>query len=197
MQFVDALPLDPGDYSGTYKLIGGRLALDFINTVSWPDTTRSYDWLSTTANLRMWFESVGLPAECDLADSDLDAVGSLRQTLADVIAPVAHGNKPEPVAISALNRHITGMAGSRIIDPQTLRWKWVPPTTAIEVLRPVVVDGGDLIASTPNPRIKHCPSCDWLFEDQTRNGKRRWCDMADCGSRAKSRDYYHRTKATD
>ncbi|MFD0480100.1 CGNR zinc finger domain-containing protein [Nonomuraea thailandensis] len=35
-----------------------------------------------------------------------------------------------------------------------------------------------------------CPSCGWLFLDTTRNGSRRWCSMAMCGSQVKSRRYY-------
>lgn len=38
------------------------------------------------------------------------------------------------------------------------------------------------------PRFKACPGpgCGWVFRDVTRNGSRRWCDMAGCGNRAKA-----------
>jgi hypothetical protein len=36
-------------------------------------------------------------------------------------------------------------------------------------------------------RIKHCASCPWLFLDQSKNGRRRWCSMDDCGTNAKIR----------
>ena len=47
------------------------------------------------------------------------------------------------------------------------------------------------------PRIKACrgDDCRWVFIDGSRNTSRRWCDMANCGNRAKmatSRDR-HRT----
>lgn len=37
-------------------------------------------------------------------------------------------------------------------------------------------------------RLKACPGpdCAWVFRDTTRNGSRRWCDMAGCGNRAKA-----------
>jgi predicted RNA-binding Zn ribbon-like protein len=40
-------------------------------------------------------------------------------------------------------------------------------------------------------RIRRCPpeggGCGWLFLDHSRNGSRRWCRMADCGTEVKSR----------
>jgi predicted RNA-binding Zn ribbon-like protein len=43
-------------------------------------------------------------------------------------------------------------------------------------------------------RVKTCrnPDCRWAFYDSTRNRSAVWCDMAVCGSRAKSRRYYAR-----
>jgi len=35
---MEAVPLQAGDYAGTYKLVGGRPSLDLVNTVSWPGT---------------------------------------------------------------------------------------------------------------------------------------------------------------
>ena len=32
----------------------------------------------------------------------------------------------------------------------------------------------------------------WLFLDTSKAGRRRWCDMADCGNAAKSRRHYAR-----
>jgi predicted RNA-binding Zn ribbon-like protein len=38
-------------------------------------------------------------------------------------------------------------------------------------------------------RVKACaePDCRWAFLDLSRNGSRRWCDMSECGNRAKNR----------
>jgi predicted RNA-binding Zn ribbon-like protein len=32
--------------------------------------------------------------------------------------------------------------------------------------------------------------CGWLFLDESRGKRRRWCDMKDCGNREKARRYY-------
>ncbi len=43
-------------------------------------------------------------------------------------------------------------------------------------------------------RLKLCPGdrCAWLFLDESRNGRRRWCAMETCGNRAKARRHYAR-----
>ncbi|MFI5779586.1 CGNR zinc finger domain-containing protein [Nocardia sp. NPDC051570] len=45
------------------------------------------------------------------------------------------------------------------------------------------------------PRIKSCAAadCRWAYLDVSRNGSRRWCDMANCGNRAKNRAWRSRS----
>jgi predicted RNA-binding Zn ribbon-like protein len=195
INLLEALALQPGDYPGTYKLVGGRLSLDFVNTVSWPGTGREHDWLDSAENLQRWMRAVELtPAKGKSVD--LKAVMQLRADLAEVLRPLAHGDKPSRAAVEELNQRIERANSRRRIDPGTLEWVWKTPEDAVQSLAPVVLDAADLIASE-HERLRYCPSCDWLFEDQTRNGQRRWCDMADCGSRDKARRYYQRAKEAD
>jgi predicted RNA-binding Zn ribbon-like protein len=54
-------------------------------------------------------------------------------------------------------------------------------------------------ASQPHwRRVKACPGpgCAWVFVDRSRNGSRRWCDMAECGNRAKGAAFRARTRST-
>lgn len=46
-------------------------------------------------------------------------------------------------------------------------------------------------------RLKLCaaPDCRWAYYDPSRNKSATWCNMAVCGSRAKSRSYYQRQKS--
>src|SRR5918994_975549 len=59
---------------------------------------------------------------------------------------------------------------------------------ALDVLR-----GADLA------RLRRCPpeagGCGWVFVDRSRNGSRRWCRMADCGSTVKARRLTERRRA--
>jgi predicted RNA-binding Zn ribbon-like protein len=44
-------------------------------------------------------------------------------------------------------------------------------------------------------RIRICQNCRWLFLDRSKNGSRRWCDMAVCGNRQKAKRHYRRRRA--
>ena len=64
-------------------------------------------------------------------------------------------------------------------------------------LRLRIVDAAIALLTGPAEalkRIKACPACGWFFRDDTRSATRKWCSMAMCGSAAKSRSYYWRTK---
>ena len=54
----------------------------------------------------------------------------------------------------------------------------------------------DLLVSEEFRKVKKCsdPACGWLFLDISRNRSRRWCDMADCGNRAKASRFYKKKK---
>jgi predicted RNA-binding Zn ribbon-like protein len=47
--------------------------------------------------------------------------------------------------------------------------------------------------------LRRCPpdagGCGWVFLDHSRNGSRRWCRMADCGTTAKARRLTERRRA--
>lgn len=228
---METLPLDPRSYRGTYKLIGGRLSLDLVNTVSWPGTRREHDWFDPPENITLWAAAAGLvddrarrrldqhwfrhrPSQntgpdprpdghgksqgahpTGLADQ-VSAVRAIRQTLRHALAPWARGESPSRRAIRDLNQVLATAGERRLVDPESLAWTWDEPTTLEELMAPVIHDAAEVLTSVDPRRIRHCPSCDWLFHDTTRNASRRWCDMADCGSRDKALRYYHRRKPT-
>ncbi|HEX5438245.1 MAG TPA: ABATE domain-containing protein, partial [Gemmatimonadaceae bacterium] len=61
----------------------------------------------------------------------------------------------------------------------------------------VVWSAAQLLTAGNLVRLRQCANadCGWLFLDTTRNWSRRWCSMADCGSRDKARRYYQRKRA--
>jgi len=190
---MEALDLDPDGYGGTYKLIGGRLSLNFANTVSWPLTDRRHDWLTPFGNLRRWADAVGLDGREILPD-DLASIFRARGTITQLLWPLAHGGRPEVLAVERFNDMLSSTSSRRSLDPSTLGWSWRDQTPTEALLDAIVFDAAGLASQEDLSRLNHCPSCNWAFYDETRNGRRRWCDMADCGSRSKSRSYYERTK---
>jgi predicted RNA-binding Zn ribbon-like protein len=190
---VEPIPLDGAGYPGTYKLIGGRVSLDFVNTVSWPDDPRRHDWFSSASNVEQWLTAAGLRLGRVTA-AHLPAIRRLREVVTAVLHPLAFDRTPPAHAVQGLNRAVARAAARRRIDPQSLTWVWPDGASGLELFDPVVYDAADLVTERSGGRLRHCPACNWLFLDVSRNGARRWCDMADCGSRAKSRAYYRRTK---
>ena len=66
------------------------------------------------------------------------------------------------------------------------------------MLWPVVQSAVDLMTSPELDRVGQCADdrgCGWLFVDTTKNRSRRWCDMRDCGNRAKARRHYAKKKS--
>ena len=55
----------------------------------------------------------------------------------------------------------------------------------------------EALASGDTDRFRICANdaCRWVFEDRSRAGRRRWCDMTSCGNRAKVRRYRSKHKA--
>jgi predicted RNA-binding Zn ribbon-like protein len=59
---------------------------------------------------------------------------------------------------------------------------------------PVVESAADSLIGGELTRVRRCsdPRCPRLFLDTTRNARRRWCDMATCGNRAKAARFRER-----
>lgn len=205
---MDAVGLAAGGYGGTYKLVGGEACLDLINTVSWPGTDREHDWLDRARNVTTWARALGLvdgatrrrlderaSADPETVLEQLTAIRRTRRLIRDAVAPLAHGSWPSAVAVEAVNRLIAGTCARRRIDPLTLEWVWEEAERLPDLMAPVVWSASHVLTELDPVRIKHCSSCGWIFHDTSRNRRRRWCDMADCGSRDKSLRYYYRSKA--
>jgi predicted RNA-binding Zn ribbon-like protein len=207
---MEAVPLEPGDYGGTYKAVGGRMSLDFVNTVSWPGTGRGHDWLDRPTNVVVWAVAVGaltdeeaaaiaasIATDPARAERSLRRVHALRADLAEVLTPLAHRDRPKVAAIEQLNTLLARTASRRRVDPRDLAWTWQPHRDLVDIADVLVHDAADIVTATEHARLGYCTGCDWLFLDTSKNRSRRWCDMADCGSRDKASRYYRRHRRGD
>lgn len=164
--------------SGTpLKAIAGRLALDFVNTADWtPFDTVLKDRIATLADVSAWTAQMGLP------DADWDGtVDTLREFRAGVRQAIrGQGSIALGVALPKPEQPFT----------QWLRRQPLRDLIAASALS-ILVDPREL------GRVKLCPGhdCGWLFLDETRNARRKWCLMEVCGNRAKSSRHYARAIA--
>jgi predicted RNA-binding Zn ribbon-like protein len=188
--------------------------LDFANTLN-GSRAEPKETLHGYADLVAWSRSAGLvdgrAADGLLAVAERDPAGAaatfdraiaLREAIFRLFAAVAGGRATDPADLATLNAALATALGQLQVEPTPagFAWTWrgddgAPPLE--RPLWPLAWAAADLLAGDQAGRVRTCasPTCDWLFIDHSRNRSRRWCDMADCGNRAKARRHYARQRA--
>lgn len=192
--------------------IGGVLCLDFTNTIGWRGRQVPNEWLVTYADLIQWSRNVGLLTESDTAelvscaqqspdkaDQALEAARTLREELYEIFSALAEGNAVPKPALDELNRRLSHTLGNLWLagSDTSFQWQWRHEAGALDhMLDPIVHSAAELLTSSHLSRLKACANdgCAWLFVDTSRNHRRRWCDMRECGNRVKVRRHYQRWK---
>jgi predicted RNA-binding Zn ribbon-like protein len=75
-------------------------------------------------------------------------------------------------------------------------WEWTEADHLEQILWQVVRSVIELLTTPELDRLRECAGvgCGWVFLDMSRNRSRRWCDMEECGNRAKAHRHYKRKK---
>lgn len=177
-----------------HEFCGGRLALDFCNTLSPERPAGSNDRLADLAGLIGWAHRAGWTLPGIKVDSqapgDLQAFRSLRGRLRDLVAAAIDGTAADPADIDALDGAVLDAFSALRLQAghpgQPLTWQ--ETAGPLDKLRHAIArDAADLLTVGNLKRLKRCPGelCGWLFYDGSKNGTRRWCVMEDCGTRSK------------
>jgi predicted RNA-binding Zn ribbon-like protein len=179
-----------------FDLSGGNLALDFVNTVSSRPTAERLDRLSDYPHLVVFGEETGVLRHGETA---LQQAVRLREALFDIFSAVAEHRAIPSNALALLNFAVQESAAhSRIVHTnQRFVVEWVGMDSYLDsLLWPIARAAADLLTSHELANLRICASddCAWLFLDQTKNHRRRWCDMRTCGNRVKARRHYERMK---
>ena len=204
-----------GDGERAFKLVGGRLCLDFVNTVgNWLDANQRRDYLSGYGDLLAWARQAGalsdleaakLRSEAERRPDDAAAAlrraVELRDALHGVAAATALGHPAEAGDLARLNGFVAELlCASRLVvtGGGFALEREGDPTALDRPLWPIVRSAVDLFTSGEVGRVRQCgdDACGWVFVDASRSGRRRWCDMADCGNQAKVRRYRARHSAS-
>ncbi len=177
-----------------FDLVGGHVALDFVNTIgNRLDPKLRRDDLATTGNFTDWVAAVGLgpePMQAPIQASDLDEVRRARETLYALFAAVIAHTPPDAESVVALNRMLGDIGAKRQLSAYGagLRWTWRDGTGASEiVLFTILSQAAELLSSEAAGKIRQCQGdgCGWVFLDRARSGHRLWCSMRDCGNKAR------------
>jgi predicted RNA-binding Zn ribbon-like protein len=181
------------------KQLAGHPALELVNTRSgwgeaWDDRQeylRGYPWLVTLARTNaVVTEEVAARLERAAARRPDEAARELER---------ARGIRPDLYA--ALLGEATDAAFARVgaavaeararqvlvrdHESGSATWRFAGRPTLADPLDEFLVAAGELLAAPTAGRVARCPGagCGWLFVDHS--GRRRWCQMAVCGNRAK------------
>ncbi len=200
-----------------FELRGGRLCLDFANTVSGIRGVHPRERLDDYAGLVSWGRQAGaiseplakrLAAEARRRPTDAEAAFrdaiALREAIFGVFLAFAQDREPRKADLEVVNAALGRALSHRRIQRGdgccTMKWEEVPGALDA-VVWPVAASAAELLVSGDDlARVRVCGlydsrECGWLFVDQTKSHTRRWCSMKDCGNRAKARRHYQKVKA--
>lgn len=182
-------------------------AFDFLNTLELEDGALVERLVSLDA-AATWLADNGVVPDpsviVDLGHSAAERTALLarivatRTALRDVTDAVAHERAPDSAAVDAVNRALAGRERIEIIAAEDgVRLGHSHVGDPIDDLLARIADSiVREIGGSREDRIRICANdtCRWIFFDESRAGRRRWCDMATCGNRAKARRHRERRR---
>jgi predicted RNA-binding Zn ribbon-like protein len=195
------------------NLLGERLCLDFVNTVNWRGRESSDDYFNTYSDLLIWSRYVNIITSIDFktlqqkakkhpneAKKAYNRAISLREAMFAIFAAKADGKTFPKENLLTFNTFLSQAMGySQIIQTaEGLVWNTDGDKNSLDwMLNPVIRSAAELLVSIEIGKVKICGDneCGWIFLDSSRNQSRRWCDMKDCGNRAKARRFYQKRRS--
>ncbi|MCI0415879.1 ABATE domain-containing protein [bacterium] len=204
------------------KLIGGRLCLDFVNTIGGrrPDLSHARktaafytirdEKLNDYPDLVAWARRVELLTEPEARQLAVQARRNepeasviwkraiqLRESIYRICTGRLSGEIPQASDLEVLNRELQAAFDRTKLsmEKSNFHWEWTNATGSLErILWPIADSAAAMLTEGDLTRLRQCSGddCGWLFEDTTRNRSRHWCDMKDCGNTAKVRRFRSR-----
>lgn len=197
------------------NLKSGHPVLEFTNTVNDHASEQPGETLFKYEDLLSWAKRIGL-----LRDEQVQALTrrtssrpaeaaavfakslELREVIYRILVAQTKGKSPADSDLALLNSVLVQPTRAAQIARRAgkFEWQWNFDETALEApLWIIALSAVDLMTSENLQRVGQCADedgCGWLFVDTTKNHSRRWCDINDCGNRAKQRRYQKRARSS-
>jgi predicted RNA-binding Zn ribbon-like protein len=202
------LSRDPG--RAATQFFGGRVCLDFANTLDWrtsaapqeliPDYSALLAWsgrrgtLRPAALRRLGALAAARPAEAAAALAEAHA---LRAALVEAAERLLAG---QPPALAPINRRLAALpAQPPLVRGGEAILHELPGDRLEQPLWPVLWSATALLTSADAARLGLCRAdgCGWLFVDESPNRTRLWCSSEVCGNRERARRAYAKRRASD
>jgi predicted RNA-binding Zn ribbon-like protein len=181
--------------------VGGHLALEFANTASWHLSKHPAE------RLRSWDDVVRWAAELQLISADqvedlsaargnLQRLISLREDIFSIALAHARDEQPKRAVVDRVSVTAQKHGPSPLPVERRLVWNFDIALADRQIAALLAREALSLCCSPRAQQIGLCEGedCGWLFIDDSRSGRRRWCSMTDCGARAKAKRHYRRAK---
>jgi predicted RNA-binding Zn ribbon-like protein len=186
------------DFLNTYELESGS----WVEHLATPD--QAFDWIAARDVIhRSLLEDARkrVTADPEAAERVLTKIRRVRDAVRKVAYAVAENHPAPSAALAEVNRALRAREIIELepaADGITVGHRHVgdPVDDALARLTQPVVQA---IATGHEERIRICANdeCRWVFYDESRTGRRRWCDMATFGNRAKAARHRARKKAEE
>jgi predicted RNA-binding Zn ribbon-like protein len=190
--------------------LGGALAIDFCNTVDsrpgfltdqmvidgehFKEVSHIIEWALAAKALTERETNEILMLDDKRRALFLKQTIEVREQIFNVMLESTTGRGIQPQHLAALDHYLETFPRPKLIyrNGRVERdWEITSRTCAL-LLTKIITNAINILVSDSVKRVKFCAAsdCGWLFVDTSKNNSRRWCDMADCGNRAKARQFY-------
>ena len=196
-----------------FEFVGGSVALDFANTLGGMHSAPTHEHLIEYADLVAFgrsAETISPPQGRRLIDESerqparaaavLRRAIVLREAIWRAFDAFAKSGRADAADFATIQEEeLTALKHARFVQSGSeVAYQWAEELSLDRPLWDIARAAGELLRSTGDlVRVRECGSatCEWLFIDKSRNHTRRWCDMNDCGNRAKVRRFRARQRA--
>ncbi len=193
-------------------LIGNKLCLDFINTAGFHSDVKPVEYLNSYHDLIIWSRQIGLITNSEYenlcksaarfdkkAGNILKQAIELREMLYRIFSSIVKGTPVKNKALVLFNKNFSkAVSNSQIIQERDgFHLDFLKQDEDLEwVLYPIIQSAYELLMSDELKKVKMCADskCGWIFFDESKNQSRLWCDMKDCGNRAKANRFRKKKK---
>lgn len=193
-------------------MVGGNAALDFVNTANEWVSADPVDRLGGPEGFGKWAQAAGLLYGDDMARLEKEIAADpkagkevfetairLRAALWRILNAVITETPVDDADLATLDEcKVRAANHCRLAqDREGFRRRCADEAPALErALRLIVEAAEEFLLNGRLERLHACggETCEWLFVDTSKNGKRRWCDMATCGNDAKVKKFRRRKK---
>ncbi|MHC2465686.1 CGNR zinc finger domain-containing protein [Bradyrhizobium embrapense] len=189
------------------QFFGGRVCLDFANTLDWRTSGDPQELIPDYAALLSWSERRGtLPlaairklkahSASSVAAAAMQKAHDLRRDIWAISDALRGGRS---VDLRLVNRMLSAAPRQPDLVRQDRGYRHAfAGIDAIEPLWPVLWSLTALLSSDDASRIGRCEAdgCGWFFVDESPNRTRRWCSSEVCGNRERARRAYAKRKGS-